>query len=432
MPVLKLTRKNVQAITPSDKPVIYFDTDIKGFGLRVSPTGARSWILEYRPGAGGRAVAKKRIKLGVPAMMSPEEARDEASRTLARVTLGADPASSRHEERRADTVSEIAMKYLRDHVQVKRKARTYTEYKSAIERYVIPVLGSMRGSLVTASDVARLQAHITRGKDGTGNGGRTMANRTLAVLSAMFGWASKHGLVPAGHNPAAVIERFKERKMERFLSTEELASLGSALTEAETVGIPYDVDESKKGAKHAPKLKSRRTVYGPHAVAAIRLYLLTGARRREILDLKWSEVDLERGVLFLGDSKTGPKTLVLSAPAIDVLKSIPRVGKYVIASESAGSPEEKPRADLNKPWRAVLKRSKLENVRLHDLRHSFASVGVGNSMGLPIVGKLLGHTQAATTARYAHLDTDPLKRAADAIGAHISDAMTSKNIDNSG
>jgi integrase len=131
-------------------------------------------------------------------------------------------------------------------------------------------------------------------------------------------------------------------------------------------------------------------------------------------------------VLFLGDSKTGAKTVVLSAPAIAILESLPRIGKFVIAGASAGSKNEKPRSDLNAPWRAVLKRAGLEKVRLHDLRHSYASIGVGNSLGLPIIGKLLGHTQAATTSRYAHLDTDPLRKATDAIGAKISAAMRGK------
>lgn len=427
MPTIKLTRKAVSAIEPAEKPVIYYDESVKGFGLKVMPSGARSWILEYRPGAGGRGVAKKRLKIGTPATHSPEEARDEATRTLARVTLGADPAGARSDERKQDTIADLADKFLKDHVATKRKGRTYQEYSAAVERYVKPVLGSMRSSLVTPSDVARLQAHITRGKFGKGNGGKTMANRTLAVLSAMFSWAAKQHLVPAGHNPVKAVERFKENRKERFLTTAELTALGDALHEAETIGLPYAVDEKKAKAKHAPKPENRRTVYGPHAVSAIRLLLLTGARRREILDLKWSEVDLERGVLFLPDSKTGKKTVVLSAAAVAILESLPRVGKYVIAGSSAGTEDEKPRADLNKPWEAILKRAGLEDVRLHDLRHSFASVGVGGSLGLPIIGKLLGHTQAATTQRYAHLDVDPLKRAADEIGNKIVKAMGARN-----
>jgi len=357
--------------------------------------------------------------------MSPEDARAIATATLARVTLGGDPSAARAEERESLTLGEVLNRFLADHVAVKRKARTYAEYKALIDRYIGPTIGSMRASLVTPADIARLQATVTRAGNG-GNGNRTIANRVLAVLSSSLSWAGKHGLVPPGHNPVKVVERFKESRKERFLTSAELAALGEALIEADTTGIAWEPDAAKR-TKHAPKPENRRTVFGPHAIAAIRLLLLTGARRREILDLKWSEVDLERGVLFLGDSKTGAKTVVLSAPAVAILESLPRVGKYVIAGASAGSEEEKPRSDLNAPWRAVLKRAGLENVRLHDLRHSYASIGVGNSLGLPIIGKLLGHTQASTTQRYAHLDTDPLRRATDEIGARISKAMGRKS-----
>ena len=159
----------------------------------------------------------------------------------------------------------------------------------------------------------------------------------------------------------------------------------------------------------------------PFAVAAIRLLILTGARLREILDAQWSYVDFERGILFLPDSKTGRKPVYSSAAAQAVLAALPRIegNPHIIAGAKDGAP----RADLNRPWAAVRRAAGLEGVRLHDLRHSFASVGAGASMGLPIIGKLLGHSQAATTARYAHLDADPLRRAVDTIGATIAAAM---------
>lgn len=427
LPTIKLTRKAVSAIEPTDKSVIYFDETVKGFGLKVMPTGARSWVLEYRPGAGGRGVAKKRLKIGSPATMSPEDARELAVRTLARVTLGADPASARSEERSSPTVSDLVDAFMRDHVAAKRKPKTEKEYQIIVDRHIKPVLGSMRASAVVPADVARLQAQITRGKSNLDNGGRTMANRTLAVLSAAFNWGQGMGLVPDGLNPTKRVERFKENQKERFLTSAELNAFGDALIEAETIGLQYEVDESKPKAKHAAKLENRRTVYGPHLAAAFRLLLLTGARKSEILKLRWNEVDLERGVLFLPDSKTGRKTVVLSAAALAILTDLPRVGAFVIAGDTAGTEDEKPRYDLNKPWAALLKRAGLEGVRLHDLRHSFASVGVGGSLGLPIVGKLLGHTQPATTARYAHLDTDPLKKAVDTIGSKITAAMGGAN-----
>ena len=161
----------------------------------------------------------------------------------------------------------------------------------------------------------------------------------------------------------------------------------------------------------------------PHAAAAIRLLILTGARLREVLHLRWEHVDLERGLLFLPDSKTGKRTIILNAPAMAVLAGLPRIGGYVIAGQDAGTHDEKPRADLNRPWRAIVRRAGLEGVRIHDLRHTHASIGAGAGLGLPIIGKLLGHTKASTTKRYAHLDTDPLRRASDHIGTRLAAAL---------
>jgi integrase len=228
-------------------------------------------------------------------------------------------------------------------------------------------------------------------------------------------------VVALSDNPARGIERNREQAKERFLTSDELARLGTALADSETIGLPWAVDEAKPGAKHLAKPENRRVRLDPFAVAAIRLLAFTGARLREILDAQWSQVDLERGVIFLADSKTGKKPIYLSAAAQAVLASLPRVegNPHIIA----GAKEGAPRADLKKPWAAVCRAAGLDGVRLHDLRHSFASFGAGASLGLPIIGKLLGHSQAATTHRYAHLEADPLRRAVDTIGATISAAM---------
>ncbi len=250
------------------------------------------------------------------------------------------------------------------------------------------------------------------------------ANRALATWAKMFAWAEGRGLVPEGHNPARRIERYREEGRERFLTSEELSRLGDALRLAETEGLPWDVDETSPKAKHLAKPENRRAKLDPFAAAAIRLLVLTGARLRESLHAQWSQVDLERGVIFLADSKTGPKTIYLSAATQTVLGGLPRIegNPHIIA----GAKEGAPRADLKKPWAAVCRAAGLEGVRLHDLRHSFASFGAGASLGLPIIGKLLGHSQAATTHRYAHLDADPLRRAADTIGATIASALDGK------
>jgi integrase len=266
---------------------------------------------------------------------------------------------------------------------------------------------------VRRADVARLHAGLVRTP--------YEANRTLAVVSAVWNWAARRDEVVATGKPAKAIERYPGQGRERFLTSEEFARLGDALRLAGTTGLPWKVDETKRAARGAPKAGNRSRTLDPFAVAAIRLLILTGARLREILDAQWQHVDLERGVIFLPDSKTGRKPVYLSAAAQSVLASLPRVdgNPHIIPGER----ESAPKADLKKPWAAVTKAASLDGVRLHDLRHSFASIGAGASMGLPVIGKLLGHSQPSTTARYANLDADPMRRAVDAIGATISAAM---------
>jgi integrase len=247
------------------------------------------------------------------------------------------------------------------------------------------------------------------------------------------------------------LERYPERGRERYLTVDELRRLGRALREAETTGLPWVVDEKGLKAKHLPKA-NRSRVIDPHAVAAIRLLMLTGARLREILDARWDYIDWERGLMFLPDSKTGRKTIYLSDAAIGVLNNIPHIGNnpHIIPGEKKGAP----RADLKRPWAAIIRAAELlENVgkprskekalksksgksggqlrpsvRLHDLRHTFAALGAGSSLGLPVIGKLLGHSQPTTTQRYAHLDADPMHRAANLIGNQIAAALTSTKI----
>ena len=307
----------------------------------------------------------------------------------------------------------MADDFLRLHVATKRKRRTGEEYERLLRLYVLPAIGARRVLDVRRTDIARMHGAMAATP--------RAANHALALVSAVWNWAARRDEVALADNPAKGIERYPEQGRERFLTSDELGRLGAALAEGETAGLLYEVDEAKAGAKHAPKADKRRVKLDPFAVAAIRLLILTGARLREILDAQWSQVDLERGILFLLDSKTGRKPVYLSAAAQAVLAGLPRIkgNPHIIAGAKDGAP----RADLKKPWAAVKRAAGLEGVRLHDLRHSFASVGAGASMGLPIIGKLLGHSQAATTARYAHLDADPLRRAVDTIGATISAAM---------
>lgn len=413
MPNQKLTKRIVDGALPKEARYTLFDADIRGFGLRVYPSGQKSWVFEYKSGEGGRRASTKRVTIGRSDEFTPDEARKLADKFRSKAKLGQDPQADKANDRAAIRVSELAEHFLTLHVAPKRKAGTNVHYSDILNRIVIPQLGSKKAKDVTTSQIAKLHLEWRHTP--------FQANRILAIVGSMYSFAGKAGLVSKGFNPAQGIERYSEDRRERLLSADELERIGSAIREAETTGIPWSVDPSKK-TKHLPK-GDKVTVISEHAAAALRLLLFTGARLREILDLKWEHVDLERGLLLLPDSKTGRKTIVLNAPAMSVLAGLTRIGAFVIAGEKAGEKDEKPRSDLKRPWTMIMGRANIEGVRLHDLRHNFASFGAGGGMGLPIIGKLLGHTQASTTQRYAHLDADPLRRATNAIGGGIAAAL---------
>jgi integrase len=411
MAKIKISKRTVDALESHPTPYVAYDTELTGFGVRVMPSGSKSWIIEYRPGSGGRGVRSVRLSLGPTSLLTPDEARRLARDKLADVRRGENPGEKRANERDTPTVAAIAACYLKD-VGATRSEGTSRLYHYYLNGLVMPEIGSRKITSLTRRDILLL--HRALGEDR-----KPTANRVLAVLSGLFSYATQHGLAPEGFNPAKGIDKFREEGRERFLTTEELQRLGAVLREAEMDGLPWEVDETRPKAKDAPKVDKRREKYPPHVTAAFRLLLFTGCRLREILHLRWRDIDFERGLLLLSKSKTGKKTVVLNAPALAILSGLPRLGSYVIAS----SDPERPRHDLKKPWDSITRAAGLTGVRIHDLRHSFASVGAGSGMGLPIVGKLLGHSQPSTTAKYAHLDADPLRRASDRIGNTIAAAL---------
>jgi integrase len=277
-----------------------------------------------------------------------------------------------------------------EHVDAKLKTSTAAEYQRLARLYINAHLRRRLIGEVKRADVARLH-HELRAKP-------YRANRTLALLSKLFNWAEKHGLRPDGSNPCRHVEKYREGRRERFLSQAELARLGDALRKAEA-------DKSSS----------------PWVIAAIRLLAFTGMRRNEVLTLRWEHVSEEHQSLMLPDSKTGRKAIHLNGPALALLQTIPRLegNPYVICGEKVG----RHLVNLEKPWRRIRKVAQLDDVRLHDLRHSFASVAASGGQSLVVIGKMLGHSQPATTARYAHLADDPVKAASDAVGRHIAAAM---------
>jgi integrase len=342
---------------------------------------------------------------------TPETARQRAVELFGVIAAGGDPASDRDQAKIAVTLDAFFERYLREHARPKKKLSSAADDERNFRNHIKPALGGLRLRDVTRSDIVKLHAGMQDRP--------IAANRCLALLSHMFTMAEAWGAAPENSNPCRRIERYREEARERFLTTDQLQRLGEALREAETVGLPWKVDERKRGAKHLPKEQNRRTVISPHATAAIRLLLFTGARLREILGLRWDWIDFERGVIFLPDSKTGKKSIVLSAPALAVLSKITRTGNYVIE----GNDPTKPRSDLKRPWAMISRRAMLFGIRIHDLRHSFASIGVGAGLGLPIIAKLLGHAHVQTTQRYAHLELDPARRSAEFIADRLAAAM---------
>jgi len=312
-----------------------------------------------------------------------------AQQALAAVARGEDPAEQKEVKRKAQTMRDLCERYLEEHAADKKKPASIVNDKQMIRDYILPNFGHLKIEAVTRPDVARLH-HDLRIKP-------IAANRVLALLSKMFSLAEKWGIRKDASNPCRHVERYKEEKRQRYLAGDELARLGTALAEAE-------------GREH------------PSAILAIRLLLFTGCRLNEILTLKWSYVDLERGLLSLPDSKTGAKLVPLGGPATDAIKAAQRLelNPYVCFGDKPGHHL----VGLPKIWDRIRKSASLPDVRIHDLRHSFASVAAAGNMGLPLIGALLGHSQPATTARYAHLAMDPLKAATDKISREIADAMS--------
>jgi integrase len=393
-----LTKRAVDALAPG---VFLWDRDLRRFGVKATATGTKVYIVQYRI---GRRLRRYTIG-GHGSPWTPDLARKEALRLLALVASGIDPAAAKLAGRTAPTVRDLAERVRAEHL-VKRKAATRIEYDRLLRRYILPALGSLAVADVARADVAKMH-HQLRAHP-------TQANRVIAVLSKMMNLAERWGLRPDGSNPVRHVERNRERRRERFLNTEEIGRLGRALDQAAHGPLALTA-RRKKGAPATVTLS-------PYALAAIALLLLTGARRGEILGLTWDQVELDRGLLRLVDSKTGPRVIHLNAAAQAILDRLPRVdgNDHVVVGAHHGAHL----VNLTKSWHVLRKAAGLPGVRLHDLRHTHASVGAAAGLGLPMIGALLGHTQPATTARYAHLAADPVRAAAEVVGRQLTAAMS--------
>jgi integrase len=331
--------------------------------------------------------------------------------TLAKASKGKDPSADRHLPRADMTISELAERYLEEGPASKpaKKATSWASDASNLRRHVVPLIGRRQLSSLTSNDIQKFQRDVTQGKTKANEktrargraivkGGPAAATRATLVLPAMLQWATERKF--RTDNPGKGVKLNKPKKRERFLSAAELGRLGEAFSKAE------------------------HQSFNSHSLSILRLLLLTGARRNEIASLKWEHVDFERTALRLPDSKTGAKTVPLGAPALVVLSALAR---------RKGSPWVFPAArgkghhvGMPRIWRKLRAMARLSGVRMHDLRHGFASVAVAGGDSLYLVGKVLGHTQAATTQRYAHLQLDPVRAVADRTSRKIAGALVGK------
>jgi len=435
MKVAKLTKREIAKLEPAEKPYVVWCGVLPGFGLSVRPSGVMSFIAQYD--FGGRAGSTRRATIGRFGDWTADEARLEAEDILRAAKRGIDHVEEKARRKAELTVAQLCDEYL-EHGCEHKKPSTVAMDKGRINRHIKPhKIARMKISDVRDVHIERLLKDIASGKTavkregGKGyiaTGGKGTATRTIRMLGGIFSYAVKCKYLK--ENPRSGVELYPDKKGERFLSPSEIQRLGETLREAETDGLPWQPKDGPN-AKHTPKkAATAREVVSPYAVGAIRLLMLTGCRLREILNLRWSQVDLEQGLLDLSDSKTGAKKVLIGAAAIKVLEDLKSKrledNPHVIPGEAKG----KPRSDLKRPWKRITEHAGLnvdsegnsKPLRLHDLRHSFASMGVASNLGLSIVGKLLGHASPTTTQRYAHIGESAERRALNEIENKIAAA----------
>lgn len=401
----RLTKRVVDSLEcpPSSGQRFVWDDSVSGLGVRVFQTGRKVFLVRYRLGS-----KQRYLSLGtVGSPYTVETARDRAREVLRAVAEGRDPQSEKIARREAVTVGELIDRYLEDgptDKPTKRESSWRTD-ASNLNRHVRPLLGKKAASDVTSSDINRLRRDIEIGKTAadikTGprgraivQGGKGIASRTVSVTQAMFAWAIARGEL-TGDNPAKGVARAQPTKKERFLSAREIAHLFATMAALESSGLVH--------SRHADM---------------VRLLLLTGARRSEVVYLRWQEVDLERRVIRLSPErhKTGAKTGVKRIPMADAAAKLierqARSSEFVFASIREAR-DVSPTLGLDRAWRLIRNQAGFADVRLHDLRHSFVSFGMAEGESLFLVGRVLGHSAAAMTEKYAHLGDDPVRRVAE-------------------
>jgi len=390
----RITKALVEKIKPKKKEYCVWDDQLTGFGMAIYPSGRKSFIIQYW-------LERKpwRMTLGGTGILSAAKAREIATKHLVAVKDGRNPKLEKQQRMNAPRFEDLCDRFEEEHINIRLKKRTADGYKRVIKLHLKPKFKGRLISDIQRRDIADLH-HEMRERP-------YEANRMLEVVSKMFNLAEVWGWRPDNSNPRRHIPKYPEKKRERYLTKEELNKLLQLLDHLEGVDDGKIVHIAKK---QLPKVHRS-------AVNAFRLLVLTGCRYEEIRTLKWEYVDWEDCCFHLPDSKTGAKTVPVSQYVIALLQTIkdhkktPHSNPYVIY----GTKLYQPINELQNSWRRIRKHLDMQDVRIHDLRHSFASFAVSAGYSLPMIGKILGHTQVQTTARYAHLMREPLKEATNGI-----------------
>ena len=405
MPTKKLTKRAIDEVKPTAHRFEIWDTEIKGLGLRVAPSGRKVYVLKYRTSDG----TQRKPVIGTHGALTLEQARRQANDMLSTVRSGGDPSKDRKEARQAPTVADVCERYLEKHARPHKKPISVVDDEGMIERYIKPRFGTRKIASIAFKDAERLHNQLQHIP--------VRANRIRALMSKMLNLCEKWGFRPQHSNPYRHIARYPERKVHRAMTDGEIAGLAEMLHQAERGD---HVEDPETG-------ESVSVAENPVAIAAIRLLLFTGMRRNEALRLRWDEVDLKAGVLRLGDSKTGEKLVRLSSAAREVIeaqKTIRKLG-HPCVFPSPVKPH-KPLYDVKGVWNRIRERAGLEDVRLHDLRHNYAAAAAAGGLTLHQIGQLLGHRNPSTTARYADLVDDPAKKLAEQVGDILAAALERK------
>lgn len=392
---MRITKRAVDQLSPdSKKPVFLWDNQLPGFGVKCLPSGKKRYLVKYRSDGGGRSARQRWYMLGTHGHITPDQARKMAIQALASVANGQDMQSVREVQRDAPTIDALWERF-QGEILTHRKVQTKRDYTNLWRLLIKPKFAQHRADTLCRNDI-----EVWHKSYGTTP---YQANRALALMSRLLGLAEKWDIRQEGSNPCKGVERFVEKARERYLSSEETARLAGTLNEMTRKG---DISES--------------------AANAIRLLLLTGARLNEILGTRNEWIDLRNRVIVLPDSKTGPKKIYLSEQAVETInQQLKSVGGSAFLFPGNGKTGRM--INLRKPWQKVCDQMRLTNVRIHDLRHTAASIAASQGASLIMIGKLLGHSQAQTTLRYAHIDHKPALNAANAIGASLAKLSPENN-----